>query len=187
MPALVATLPGAALASSSLLGFSNYGSRHLFGEDLLGVAKGSRGQLSPLVWFVLFRCLPSLTNSLVHDCVHQHAVKPEVFLVASLALWASFATPVAVRLVPAVPLLSLTPLISLSHHPEQRVASGGPQEPRGLAHTALAPRRLPVLHVGFLAGTAQLVPWCFSGWCGSGTQEEPKGAAAPRASSSFAP
>lgn len=53
-PAVVATLPGAAVASSSLFGFSNYGSRHLSGEDSVGVAKGLRlpGD-SCLLWFGL--------------------------------------------------------------------------------------------------------------------------------------
>ena len=40
----------------------------------------TRGQLSPLVWFVLFRCLPSSANGLAPERVHRHVVKTEVFL-----------------------------------------------------------------------------------------------------------
>lgn len=53
-PALVATLVGAAVASSWLVGSSNYGSRHLFGKDSAGVAKGLRSPGdSCLLWFGL--------------------------------------------------------------------------------------------------------------------------------------
>lgn len=40
----------------------------------------ARGQLSPLVWFVLFRCLPSSAKGLAREHVHRRAVKTEVFL-----------------------------------------------------------------------------------------------------------
>lgn len=65
-------------------------------------------------------------------------------MVTTLALWAASATPVAVWLVAAVPLLLQTPLISLSRHPRQRLASSGPREPSSRACAALPPCGLPV-------------------------------------------
>lgn len=66
-------------------------------------------------------------------------------MAATLALWASFATSVVVWLVPAVPPVLQTPLISLSCHPGQRLAGQQwPREPSGLARAALAPHSPPV-------------------------------------------
>lgn len=53
----------------------------------------ARGELSPLVWSVLPRCLPSSTNSLAHEHVRWQAVKTEVFLGCCLSSQGFFYKP----------------------------------------------------------------------------------------------
>lgn len=81
-------------------------------------------------------------------------------MVAALALWASFATPVAVQLVPAAPLLSQAALISLKDW--LAVSPGSPVTWHALLwHLTYCQS----LHMGCLRRAAQLEPWSFLWQC----------------------
>lgn len=115
---------------------------------------------------------------------------PCFFLVATLALRASFSTPVVVQLVPAVRLVLQTPLVSLSHHPGQRQASSSPWEHSGLAHPALVPHRPPIPACGvprWNSPAGARVSWGSVGQSHIFHEEDLKGAAALLVSNGFTP
>lgn len=154
------SFPCAAVASSCLLSFSNYGSRHLFGEHSVAVAEGlclpghscfllfgsDIYPVWPVVWYVW------LTTDMV---------KPEVFLgccLSSLGFFCSLCCDATSSCCASC----ITALISFSDWPA--VSPGSPV----MWHTLLCHLAdCPSLRVRCLRRTAQLEPWSFLGQCGA--------------------